>query len=309
MTVLALRIDVDTHDGLRVGVPRMLELLRRVGVRATFFVTFGPDRAGLALTRAWSPSFLWKMARTRALNTYGWRTVLSGTLLPARRVGESFGSLLRDVTGEGHELGLHGYDHFGWQRGIRRMRPSEIEAALRAGVDAFTRTVGRPPAATAAPGWRTTLEALAVQERFGFTYASDTRGQCAFRVRTAGTTYDTLQIPTTMPTTDEIAGVARRVSTALESVLRSGLNVFTAHAEVDGGPLLGEFERFLCRVQLRGTEIVRLIDAAEMLLSDRDGIPATPVECGRVRGRSGWVLVQRSSMDREFASDTCGNAR
>lgn len=297
MTVLALRIDVDTYDGLRVGVPKMLELLHRLGVRATFFVTFGPERAGLAAVRAWDPSFVWKMLRTQALSTYGWRTVLSGTLLTARLVGESFGKLLRDAMAEGHEVGLHGYDHFGWQHRVHRMNRRDIEAAFRLGVAAFSGTVGQPPAATAAPGWRATAEALAVQEQFGFRYASDTRGSCPFRVRAGEAAHATLQIPTTMPTMDELAGAVSDVPGTLEAALRPGFNVFTAHAEIEGGPLWAEFERFLGRVQTRGIQVRRLTDVAEPLLSDIEHIPTAPVKRARVRGRSGWVLVQRGLGD------------
>lgn len=296
MPSLALRIDVDTHAGLRLGVPRLLECLRRLGIRASFFVTFGPERAGLALTRVSEPGFLRKMVRTGALRTYGWRTVLGGTLLPPRRVGEAFGSLLREVVAEGHELGLHGYDHFGWQRRIHRMRPAEIEGAFRAGVEAFTRAVGGPPTATAAPGWRTTPEALAVQERFGFSYASDARGTGPFRVEAEGTVYATLQIPTTLPTMDELMGRGRDLVGALDQALRPGLNVFTAHAEVEGGARLGELERFLCLARGRGADICRLADIAEPLLADPERVPVAPVGRGRVAGRGGWVVWQEESV-------------
>ena len=43
---LALRVDVDTRRGLSDGVPRLLELFRRLDVTASFFVTMGPDRSG-----------------------------------------------------------------------------------------------------------------------------------------------------------------------------------------------------------------------------------------------------------------------
>ena len=61
---LALRVDVDTRRGLHEGVPRLLALFRRLDVVASFFVTMGPDRSGLAIRRAWRPSFLLKMLRT-----------------------------------------------------------------------------------------------------------------------------------------------------------------------------------------------------------------------------------------------------
>src|SRR5439155_127103 len=92
---VALRVDVDTRRGLAEGIPRLLELFRRAGVRASFFVTLGPDRSGLAIRRAVQPSFLYKMWRTNPLKPYGLRTLLSGTLLPALPVGAGAPALLR----------------------------------------------------------------------------------------------------------------------------------------------------------------------------------------------------------------------
>ena len=296
MADIALRIDVDTYDGLRVGVPRILELLRELDVRGSFFVTFGPERAGLRLKRIWDPVFIWKMVRTRALRTYGWRTLLGGTLLPVRSVGESFGPLLCEMIAEGHEIGLHGYDHFGWQSRIHQMTRGEVEAAFRMGISAFTATVGYPPQATAAPGWRTTAEALDVQGQFGFKYASDARGSCPFLARADGISFATLQIPTTMPTMDELKGRVRDLSATLHSAVRPGLNVFTAHAETEGGPLLSDFRRFLCQLQSRRVEIRRLADVAEEFLADIGRVPFAEVGHGLMRGRSGWVLMQQGGM-------------
>lgn len=55
MTV-ALRIDVDTFRGTRDGLPRLLSALQRRGVRATWFVTLGPDNMGRHVRRMLKPS-------------------------------------------------------------------------------------------------------------------------------------------------------------------------------------------------------------------------------------------------------------
>ncbi len=101
-TRLALKIDVDTHDGLARGVPRLAALLASYGVRASFFVVCGPDRMGSRLGRLLDPRFVAKLIRTRVVRTYGWRTLLSGTLLPARAVAAEFPGLLRDLVAAGH---------------------------------------------------------------------------------------------------------------------------------------------------------------------------------------------------------------
>jgi undecaprenyl phosphate-alpha-L-ara4FN deformylase len=81
---VALRVDVDTRRGLTEGVPRLLDVFRRLEIAASFFVTMGPERSGTAIRRAWRPSFVVKMLRTNPFRLYGVRALLAGTLLPAR---------------------------------------------------------------------------------------------------------------------------------------------------------------------------------------------------------------------------------
>src|SRR5262249_36765211 len=120
-TGLGRRIDVHTRRGLDEGVPRLLELFRRFSIRASFFVTMGPDNSGRAIRRALRPSFLAKMWRTNPLKLYGLRTLLSGTLVPARLVGAAAPPILRQIAAEGHEVAPHGWHHVGWQDRIHRL--------------------------------------------------------------------------------------------------------------------------------------------------------------------------------------------
>src|SRR4029079_11768611 len=113
--LLGLRVDVDTHDGMRLGVPRLLDVMREEGVKATFYLSMGPDRSGLAVLNALRPGFLRKMTRTGAARVYGLRTVLSGTLLPSRPIATAFPEIARRVRDEGHETGVHAWDHRKWQ--------------------------------------------------------------------------------------------------------------------------------------------------------------------------------------------------
>ena len=148
---VGLRVDVDTRRGLDEGVPRLLELFRRLGIRASFFVTMGPDHSGRALRRALRPSFLLKMWRTNPLKLYGLRTLLSGTLVPARLVGAGAPAMLRQIVGEGHEIAPHGWDHVGWQDRIHRLPEGAIRADLDRAARAFEAAVGASATASAAP--------------------------------------------------------------------------------------------------------------------------------------------------------------
>ena len=292
-TTVALRVDVDTRRGLTEGVPRLLELFRLAGVRASFFVTMGPDRSGRAIRRALRPSFLLKMWRTNALRLYGFRTLLSGTLLPSRPVGAGAPALLRQIAGEGHELAIHGWDHVGWQDRIPRLDAVAIRADLTQAARAFEAAVGVAPHASAAPGWRTSDAALSVQETFGFRYASDTRGETPFRPSVGGAVLATLQVPTTLPTMDELLGRVSDLPGALAGSLRPGVNVFTLHAEVEGGPLAPVFETFLTDLRRRGAVLATLDEIAAQALARVDEVPVVPVVRGAVAGRSGWIATQR----------------
>ena len=81
------KVDVDTHDGMRDGVPRLLDTFKAFGGRATFFLAFGPDNSGKAIWNVFrTKGFLKKMLRTGAPRLYGWRINSHG---PSRRSGES----------------------------------------------------------------------------------------------------------------------------------------------------------------------------------------------------------------------------
>ena len=68
---LALKVDVDTYEGMREGVPNFLRLFKELGIRASFFIPFGPDESGKAIFRVFKKKgFLRKMFRTNALKLY-----------------------------------------------------------------------------------------------------------------------------------------------------------------------------------------------------------------------------------------------
>lgn len=288
---VALRVDVDTRRGLDEGVPRLLELFRRRDLRAAFFVTMGPDRSGRAIRRALRPSFLLKMWRTNPFALYGLRTLLSGTLAPARLVGAGAPALLRQIAAEGHEVAPHGWDHVGWQDRVHRLDGAAVRADTERAARAFATAVGARARASAAPGWRTSSAALAAQDALGLDYASDTRGPAPFRAEVDGRVLATVQVPTTMPTMDELLGRVPDVARALARALRPGLNVFTLHAEVEGGAQQAAFVDFLDELGRMGAGFARLGDVAKGARAARDELPVAPVVRGLVDGRSGWIAL------------------
>jgi len=293
--LLGLRVDVDTHDGMRGGVPRLLEILSGAGVRASFFFAMGPDRSGLAVLNALRPRFAAKMLRTGAARLYGWRTLLSGTLLPSRPVAMSFPDLVRRADRGGHETGVHAWDHRAWQDRLRRFPAARVRSELDRGRAAYTEIVRRPPRCFAAPAWLTRDVALLHQERFDLLYASDCRGIEPFLPRIDGRALRTPQVPATLPTLDEALGAESPDAQAFFAMIGQRLRgaawpVLTLHAELEGGPFAGHLEAFLARLKQDGIDCVPLGE----LLGERrrcGELPLRAIQALPVPGRHGLLSV------------------
>jgi undecaprenyl phosphate-alpha-L-ara4FN deformylase len=297
--LLGLRVDVDTHDGMRDGVPRLLDLLAAAGVRATFYFAMGPDRSGRAVLNALRPGFLGKMRRTGAARVYGWRTIVSGTLLPSRPIGAAFPAIGRRARDEGHEIGVHAWDHRTWQDRLLEFPESRVREELDRGRAAFTDTFGEAPKTFAAPAWLTRDEALLHEETFGLDFGSDCRGIEPFFPVVRGKSLATPQVPATLPTLDEALGdthadAASYFEAMLIAAERARWPVFTMHAELEGGPYDAAFARFLADADAHGIRAVPL----GSLLAERlrhGPLPAASLAHRPVRGRHGVVSTQTAA--------------
>ena len=299
-TRFALKVDVDTHEGLARGVPTIADVLARRDLRASFFVVCGPDRMGRRLVRLLNPRFVAKLARTHVVATYGWRTLLSGSLLPARAVASAFPATLRALVAAGHEIAVHGYDHARWQDRLPRLSAAQVEAEVRRATATFRDVLGAPPRGFAAPGWRCTAASLEAVDAAGFEYRSDTRGTHPYIPAAAGRVFRTPELPTTLPTLDEVYGLpARRPADLAEQyvkLVRNGaLNVHTIHAELEGRAHRDVLEALLDRLQ--GTaRFVRLCDEAQALAGGR--LPVCTMREGRLPGRPLPVALQQEEIPR-----------
>jgi len=299
MTEVALKVDVDTYIGARDGIPRLAQLFREQGVTASFFVTMGPDNSGKAIRRLFTrKGFLKKMLRTKAPTTYGWRTLLYGTLLPPPMVGSQFPDLLKSLEAQGHEVGPHGWDHVHWHDYLSRMNEATTRRVFEKGFRACEQALGHAPLGSAAPGWQCTAHSLRAQDELGLVYHSDTRGVCPYVPCVNGQTFRGIEVPTTLPTLDEVLGTPETEREGIvdffDRRLRDGqLNVFTVHAETEGMGYTNFLRELLMRWQRRGALFVRLVDVAQRLRALGAPLPQTEIVWGELPGRAGQVACQR----------------
>lgn len=286
---LGLKIDVDTLRGTEEGVPRLVELLKKHGAGATFFFSLGPDHTGRALRRIFRPGFFSKVSRTSVLKHYGLRTLLYGTLLPGPDIGRRCADVMRGAHEAGFEVGVHCWDHVRWQDFVTRRDADWTEREMARAAKRYAEVFGAAPRAWGAAGWQLNRHAAWYEERH-FDYASDTRGTGPFRPLWDGVAIGCPQLPTTLPTLDELIGLHEDVVQHLLSRTGHGDHVFTAHAELEGGKLMPMFERLLAGWKAQGYERVALGDLYRALEVAR--LPRCEVMQGTVPGRAGTLALQ-----------------
>lgn len=300
---IGLKVDVDTLRGTREGVPRLAALFKKLGIDATFYFSVGPDHTGRAMKRVFRKGFAQKVARTSVVKHYGIKTLLYGVLLPGPHIGRAAGDVMRRVRDAGFEVGLHTYDHIRWQDGVAGAGAAWTRREFERGLNAFKDVFGVLPSTHAAAGWQMNGHALALEAEYGLHYASDTRGTAPFLPLLdppppGQSASPVPQLPTTLPTSDELIGrdgvdetnVAQTLFDLSSRSLSSHPQVFTLHAELEGQRLLGAFETLLNQWRAAGFVPTRM--AAVHDLARRSPLPTQSVVVGEIAGRSGTLALQ-----------------
>jgi peptidoglycan/xylan/chitin deacetylase (PgdA/CDA1 family) len=295
MPRIALKVDVDTYRGTLAGVPQLVDVLRKNEAGATFLFSLGPDHTGRAIKRAFRPGFMKKVGRTSVVSHYGLLTLMYGTVLPGPDIGRRCGDIMRGVADAGFETGIHCWDHVKWQDGVEQAGAAWTEAEMKKAVARYEKVFGTPPRCHGAAGWQMNVHAMRLTQRSGFSWSSDTRGTSPFLPIWNGEIVRCPQLPTTLPTLDELIGIDGVTADDVDQQLLKltatpADHVFTLHAELEGMKLAPVFERLLTGWREQGYEIVSVGSVAEKLkLAD---LPRCEILRGELPGRSGTLMLQ-----------------
>ena len=285
MKRIALKIDADTYRGTRSGIPALLEILQRHSAVGTFFFSLGPDHSG-------------REERATSLSRYyDLPTRLYGRLWPGPSIGDRHADLLRQTNEAGFEVGIHAWNRVNWEQKIQRAENSWVEAEFAKACTRFAEIFPDTPKVHAAAGWRMNRHALRLTQRLGFAYASDCRGNQPFIPVIDGEIVACPQLPTTLPTLDEILAMEPGFSSdqAVDRILQlssaiPGDHVFTLRAELEGIKFTGAFERLLTGWDSRQFQLVALRDIASSV--DIGELPRHTVCFSETPGRLGLRMTQ-----------------
>jgi undecaprenyl phosphate-alpha-L-ara4FN deformylase len=301
---IALKINVATYRGTRDGVPALMQLLKQHGAGATFLFSLGPDHTGRAIRRIFQRGFLRKIGRTAAISRYGLPTLLYGTVLPGPDIGRRCGDVMRSARDAGFEVGIHAWDATRWHDGAARADEAWTRREMERARERFREIFGEDAQVHGAAGWQMNRHAYRLTQSLGFGYCSDTRGSCPFVPVFQAEVIACPQVPTTLPTLDEIVGrEGVTVDKAADHILqlsRGSLptgHVYTARAEVEGQKMRAVFEQMLSSWRAEGHQLLSLSDYFDAL-PDKN-LPRYEVGTSETPARAGTLASQGS----EFLAD------
>jgi undecaprenyl phosphate-alpha-L-ara4FN deformylase len=294
--IIGIKVDVDTYVGMRKGVPTLLALFKKYSIHASFFVPMGKDDTGWTVKRVFTrKGFLKKAGRVGVLSTYGIKTLLYGLLLPGPEIARKNVNLLHKIIDEGHELGIHGHEHVYWHDHIKYLNKEKTEEVLKKAFNTYQDIVKSDPKSFAAPGWMINSHALRFFEENNFIYTSNVRGITPFFPKMGKESFNILEIPTTLPTLDEVIGTAGTDTMSLSkfylNTLSEDTNILTVHTELEGKRWSHLLEMFIKKTLDLGFTYKRIIDIADVLKNNKN-IPVCKTVYGHIEGRAGEVCLQ-----------------
>ena len=256
---LGLRIEVATLRGTREAVPRLAAALKDARASATFLFSLGPDHTGRALG---------SLPRVPRLKCYGPVALVSGTLLPGADIGRRGTETMRAVSADGHEAGILAYDRVGWMKRIGSADEAWTAAAMARARERYEEIFGGAALTHGAPGWRMNRYAFRYTQRLGFRHCSDTRGTAPFVPVVRGELVACPQLPTTLPTLDELLANGSTPEDAVQRLLDASRDppptghVYALRAEVEGTMFAPAFAVLLAGWNALGYSVVSLHDYA-----------------------------------------------
>lgn len=283
---VALRVEVTSLRGLREGVPNLMRLFSEYQVRASFFFPLGRDYAGRHPLRAWRE-------RTRL----GLKGLAYGTLLLPPAFADDSRRLLDLARQNGHEVGLSGLS----PRCLAPRLPHADERQVRSQMEdlwtAYQALGGPVPVPLAGFDWQVNPALFGALGTERFAFSSLTRGKRPYYPVLQGVRSAVPEIPTTLPTIDELLrtpGVSRdKLHEYLYAESRHLLpagHVFAASAEREGIEYLGLMEKLLIMWKGQDGSLRALGDALKDI--DAAGLPHHQVGWGQVEGDDRYMAMQ-----------------
>lgn len=164
-----LRVDLESDKGIKEGVPRLLDLLNDYKIKASFYLVMGGE-SGIFNTLKYRKKI--KSSEERVIKLWGFKDKLKMVFFPKDFVEENI-KILKRILEEGHELGIHGWKHREWTRGLEKIN---IKKTISKSIVRYVQLFGKKPISWASPGFNTNEKVLKELQNLGISHISDFQG-------------------------------------------------------------------------------------------------------------------------------------
>ncbi len=164
--IFTLRVDLESDKGIKEGLPKLLNLLKKYDLKASFYLVIGGESNFLELIKHRGGM---KSSGERKIKLWRTKEKLRMALLP-RDFAKKNISILKRILDEGHELGLHGWKHREWTRGLNKI---DVPNRIKLCKIKYKSLFGKSPISFASPGFNINEKVLKLLENEGITFISD----------------------------------------------------------------------------------------------------------------------------------------
>ncbi|PIO08345.1 hypothetical protein COU59_01830 [Candidatus Pacearchaeota archaeon CG10_big_fil_rev_8_21_14_0_10_34_12] len=169
MKSFTLRVDLESDKGIKKGVPRLLDLLKKYDIKASFYLSMGGESNILEIL---SYRDKLKTSGKRRIRLWTLKDKLRMVLFPKDFVKENT-KILKKILEEGHELGIHGWKHREWTRGLEKI---DVEKTINKSIKKYELIFGKKPTSFASPGFNINKKVIDALNASNIMFISDFQG-------------------------------------------------------------------------------------------------------------------------------------
>lgn len=173
VTSWMIRVDIDTLEGLKKGIPILLGLSKKFNIKMTFFFPFGGFQTGKNVFRIIKSRERIRRVNKKQLKNFNPFQLLKSTFNIEKDYSSLFKQFKEPILSLGNEIALHGYKHYDWMNNLHSYNQETQESLLLAGFKEFQNTFKFSPKGFAAPGFQITEFIMEKIQKLPFSYGSN----------------------------------------------------------------------------------------------------------------------------------------
>ena len=202
-TNFCLRVDVDTFEGLKKGIPKVLEISKKHEIPISVYLSLGKYETGRNLFRK-----IQKKERIMS-NIPPWKrnsfkSLLRGIILPAKNIGNKETKFLQRIDEDSDsEIHPHGYNHVRWSSNFPNLSKDKTRDIISNLIDEYTNIFQKRPIANAAPNFSVNKHYFQILVDNKFKFSADFMYSEPFTLKLEEKKSHLTQLPVTEPTIEE----------------------------------------------------------------------------------------------------------